>query len=192
MTLQIRQKNLKVFVCSQGEDKEIMEYLNKNSIFLQGFLLVFTYILSEELRKFLCSKEINFFEQSYKRGLNLRDSKNNKELSKIEIVEKTSSQKEVNTLVIHRTIRSGEEVRNEGDITIFGRINSGALIQSQGNIQAFGEVNGDISCNGEYLIITSLKQGNIVFGGEVIEKQKFSDGAKKIYKKNNEIIIEDL
>ena len=67
--LQIRQKNLKVFVCSQGEDKEIMEYLNKNSIFLQGFLLVFTYSLSEELRIFLCSKEINFFEQSYIRGL---------------------------------------------------------------------------------------------------------------------------
>ncbi|WP_104722175.1 septum site-determining protein MinC [Helicobacter mesocricetorum] len=190
--LQIRQKNLKVFVCSQGEDKEIIEYLNKNSIFLQGFLLVFTYILSEELRNFLCSKEINFFEQSYKKGLILRDLKNNKDFSPIQKVEKNSLQKVVNTLVIHRTIRSGEEVKSEGDITIFGRINSGALIQSQGNIQIFGEVNGNISCNGEYLIITSLQQGNIVFGGEIIQKQRLGDGAKRIYKKNNEIIIEDL
>lgn len=190
--LQIRQKNLKVFVCSQGEDKEIIEYLNKNSIFLQGFLLVFTYILSEELRKFLCFKEINFFEQSHKKPLNLRDSKNNKDFPKIERVERIAPQKAATTLVIHRTIRSGEEIRNESDITIFGRINSGAFIYSQGNIQIFGEVNGDISCNGEYLVLTALQQGNINFCGEVIEKQRLGSGAKKIYKKNNQIIIEDL
>ncbi|MDE5602361.1 MAG: septum site-determining protein MinC, partial [Helicobacter sp.] len=145
-----------------------------------------------ELRGFLYSKEINFFEQSCKKALNLRDCKNNKDFSKIEIIENISPQKVINTLVIHRTIRSGEEVRNEGDITIFGRINSGALIHSQGNIQIFGEVNGNISCNGEYLIITSFQQGNIVFSGEVIEKQRMGNGAKKIYKKNNKIVIEDL
>ena len=194
----MRQKNLRVFVCSQGEDHEIMDYLNKNQVFLQGFLLIFTFLINKELKNFLETLGINYFQQYPYNSLKLKDSTNTKEIPKIQITEElqynnvAQPSSSASTLVIHRTIRSGEEVSNQGDITIFGQINNGALIHAEGNIQIFGEVNGNISCNGEYLIIRTLKQGNVLFNGEIIDKERLSHGAKKIYKNANQIMIEDL
>ena len=42
------------------------------------------------------------------------------------------------------------------------------------------------------IIIGHTKELKILFDGEIIERDKLSQNYQKIYKKNNEIIIEDL
>lgn len=96
------------------------------------------------------------------------------------------------TLIFHRTIRSGEEIITQGDLTIFGRINSGAHIQSEGNIQIFGNISGNIFCNGDYMILGKVGEGNVLFGGEILDKDLLQHNQNKIYRKQQEIIIEEL
>lgn len=96
------------------------------------------------------------------------------------------------TLVLHRTIRSGEEIITRGDITIFGRINSGAHIQSDGNVQIFGVISGNVFCNGTYMILGKVGEGNILFQGEILDKTLLQYPYNKVYKKQDSIIIEEL
>ena len=43
------------------------------------------------------------------------------------------------------------------------------------------------------MILNPTKEGNIHFDGEIIDKEKLSSqGYKKIYKKNDTIVVEEL
>ena len=96
------------------------------------------------------------------------------------------------TLVLHRTIRSGEEIITQSDITIFGRINSGAHIQSEGNVQIFGAISGNVFCNGAYMILGKVGEGNLLFQGEILDKTLLQYPYNKVYKRQDSIIIEEL
>jgi septum site-determining protein MinC len=46
------------------------------------------------------------------------------------------------TLLIHRSLRSGEKIEHDGDVTVFGHVNNGAEIIASGNILVFGKLKG--------------------------------------------------
>ena len=46
------------------------------------------------------------------------------------------------TLLIHRSLRSGEKIEHDGDVTVFGHVNNGAEIVASGNISVFGKLKG--------------------------------------------------
>ena len=197
-----RQRNVRSFIFIKGSAEETMCYVEKNAVLLQNFLLIFTYFLEENLKNLLLEKNLHFVENYLPKVPNLETDCNptqkeqNSEESKKEAQnpsqEDSSTLQSPKTLFFHRTIRSGEEIISKSDITIFGRINSGALIQSEGNIQIYGEIDGNVFCNGEYMILGEVLQGNVLFGGEIIDKDKLKKGYNKFYKKQDEIIIEDL
>ena len=177
--VQARQRNVRAFIFMQGEEEETIAYIQKNFILLKDFLLIFTYPLSDNLLKFLQTQNLNFVE--YKNTSKLAQQESS-QTQPIQNTQESTQEKtpETKTLTLHKTIRSGEEIITKGDITIFGRVNSGASIQAQGNVQIFGEINGNVFCNGSYMILGPTKEGNILFDGEIIDKEKLSSqGYKK-------------
>ena len=46
------------------------------------------------------------------------------------------------TLQVHRTVRSGNAVRFDGDVTIFGDVNPGAMVTASGSIIVLGALKG--------------------------------------------------
>lgn len=197
--LEARQKNLRAFVISQGNQEEIVKYIEQNHILLRSFLLIFSAgLLNEEIKQLLYQKELNFVEENPNNPLKISNSKTNTNAIEEIRIDNTSKAQETKqetykTKIISRTIRSGEEIISLGDLSVFGQVNSGAFLQSEGNLQIFGASMGDILCNGEYLILNAFEGGNVIFGGEIIEREKLLDKkAKKIYKKDEKIIIEEL
>ncbi|CAM2772817.1 septum site-determining protein MinC [Helicobacter burdigaliensis] len=198
--LEARQKNLRAFVISQGTEEEIIKYIEQNYILLRSFLLVFSVgLLNETIKKILCKRELNFIEENPKSPLKISNSKPMADVAVKETKEEaqeqmqTKAQENHKTKIISRTIRSGEEIISLGDLSVFGQVNSGAFLQSEGNLQIFGVSMGDILCNGDYLILSAFEGGNVIFGGEIIDREKLLDKkAKKIYKKDEKIMIEEL
>lgn len=210
--LKARQKNFRAFVFMQGDAQETIAYIEKNFVLLKDFLMIFTYPIktadSTALYDYLLFKNLNFIESlEIKKGetcgqihLGLESSQNSAISpsnhhsidSHLESQAIKSEEEAKPTLVFHRTIRSGEEIIAQGDLTIFGRINSGAHIQSEGNIQIFGSISGNVFCNGDYMILGKVVEGNVLFHGEILDKELLQHSQNKIYKKQNEIMIEEL
>jgi len=46
------------------------------------------------------------------------------------------------TMPVHRTLRSGNSVRFEGDVIVYGDVNPGAVVQATGNIVVLGSLKG--------------------------------------------------
>lgn len=195
--VEARQRSLRSFIFVTGQEEETIAYIQKHFILIKDFLLVFAYPITNKLLEFLQSQDLTFIEQKNSQKIlsKLPETQKPQETSikteSTQILPK-DNQPTNQTLILHRTIRSGEEIITKGDITIFGRVNSGAMIHAQGNVQIFGEIGGNVFCNGNYMILGPIKEGNILFDGEIIEKDKLLQNYQKIYKKNNEIIIEDL
>ncbi|MBX7491361.1 septum site-determining protein MinC [Helicobacter turcicus] len=205
--IKTRQKNFRAFIFVEGEEQETIAYIDKNLGFLQSLLLIFAYPLNDNyasLLEYLQSKQLNFVQsgsveslrldtrqiQKERESENIKESKNEK-TQNMESKDTESKQSAV-TLVFHRTIRSGEEIITKGDLTIFGRINNGAHVQSSGNVQIFGTISGNVFCDGDYMILGEVSEGNVLFDGEIVDKELLKYPRNKIYKKNDSIMVEEL
>lgn len=196
-----RQKNFRAFIFVEGEEQELIAYIDKNLGFLQSLLLIFAIPLNQKyplLLEYLQNKHLRFVQANDAESLGL-DTKalnvENMESKSSESAESIKAESKIEhtaTLVLHRTIRSGEEIITKGDLTIFGRINSGAHIQSGGNMQIFGTISGNVFCDGEYMILGEVSEGNVLFGGEIVEKELLKSPRNKIYRKNDSIVVEGL
>ncbi len=198
--IKTRQKNFRAFIFTEGEAEETLEYIEKNLGLLRNLLLVFAYPIGDEksaLHEYLMAKGLNFIEShnmhlGFEQNAQNSESPRGDQAQKQEENSKKDSTNAQKTLVLHRMVRSGEEIVAMGDLTIFGRINSGAVIQCAGNVQIFGAVNGNIFCDGDYMILGSVKEGNILFQGEIVERELFKYPYQKIYRTQNSIVVEEL
>ena len=98
----------------------------------------------------------------------------------------------VKSKLITKLVRSGERIVNNGDILVFNRVNSGAEIDSQNNICIFGECSGDVKCEGEFLILSKIIKGKVMFQGEIITPNMLKYKLNLIYKENNNLNIKDI
>lgn len=203
-----RQRSFRAFIFSEGDMQETIAYIDKNYILLKDYLLVFVYPLQKdtELYVFLSQKGLSFIESIPKNAMQngnikLEASGGDASLVKLKsasvidafsVESKVECSKSEKTMVLHRTIRSGEEIITQCDITIFGRINNGAHIQSSGNIQIFGNISGNVFCDGDYMLLGKVLEGNVLFQGEIVDKALLIYPYNKIYKKNDVIIVQEL
>lgn len=79
-----------------------------------------------------------------------------------------SSLSQIKSQVFTELIRSGKEISGEGDIVVFNRVNSGANIKSSKNVFVFGKCDGNIDCRGEYMVLSKIAKGKILFQGIAI------------------------
>lgn len=180
-----RQGNLKIFEIEACDENRLKEYINRNCVLLQNFLLLISQEITPTLVTFLEERGLIFMELKHLEKLRHAQ----KTLANHKIPEAADSDHEkhpttesIKAQIFSRIIRSGEEIVCEGDLVIYGRINSGARIYAKGNLQIYGEIDGAVECEGEFVLLTKIGQGSVLFAGEFLDPNVFDGNKKAIFK----------
>jgi septum site-determining protein MinC len=164
-----KQKNIRAINIDIDDEREFFDYINKNLPLLNKLLFILNGNITEKIKNYLDSNNICFV-----------DGKNcNFPTSKQEVIIPDSCEKK-EKIILYRNIRSGENISFDNDAVIFGRINSGARVISDNNIEIFGDIDGNIECNGDYLILKTIKNGRVSFKDNLLDKQEFNGDIKII------------
>jgi len=106
------------------------------------------------------------------------------------------------TLVIQKTLRSGQRVEHSGNVVIVGDINSGAEVFADGDIFVFGRVLGTVHAGrtgnmNSVILGLSIESQRVRIGSEFLEikrtsKTTFSQYEKVSIDKNGSVVIEEI
>lgn len=200
--IKIDQKNIRIFHILDNDENELKKFIIKNLPILEGYLLVFDN-LSDDLKQYLDSNNIDYIKNNKLKlnqitPLNTQNTdskasiKNDKHLN-VESNSQTQYCKELyKTKFMKKVVRSGENIYNKGDLVILNRVNSASKIVSDNNISIFGDCDGDLECNGEYLILSRINKGKIVFNGEIITPNILKYKLNIIFKEDGKLNIKDI
>ncbi|GEM_PF-459507 len=112
------------------------------------------------------------------------------EIQKLKSAMKTLSNKMENNLtVLDSIIRSGRELKIEGDLLLLNRVNSGAMIHTTGNLIITQVVEGALRCDGNFMMITVSPKANIIFNGVIVDNDLLENKLNRIELKEREIFI---
>lgn len=176
--MKARQRGLKVFFFEEALGEEFEPYIKRNFPLLNGFLLLFSHKLTTKQKELLNQHHLVFLEQENASfgNLKFRDDSPRPQQTipqqpiPMQNTPTEETQPKNTTKTLTRTIRSGEEISNQGDIIIFGRVNSGAKIHCDGILQIFDCIDGSCECEGDFVIFRTIGNGEILFKGELIDK----------------------
>ena len=198
--MKAKQKKIRVFDIVIDSEEKFFEYMNKNLILLKDYLLLIDGNVTEKIEEYLEENSLCYVLQQNCNIKTIQTESHpqpqpSEQETKVEIVKEViyqESQKPQNTKVINKPIRSGSVIESEGDVVIFSRVNSGAKVISEGNISIFGEIDGVIEASGDFAVIKSIGKGYVIFNGDILEKDDFDGGLKKVLKTEDGYKIEDL
>ena len=201
----INQQSIRIFhILGENNDDELLGFLKKNLPLFRGYLLVFDN-LSDVIKDYLDSSDVDYIKNKHLSFIENKEeianileqiNKRNKIINPQKNIQQDSDLNEnlssIKSKFITKLIRSGESIVNNGDILVFNRVNSGALIESKNNICIFGECNGDVKCDGEFLILSKITKGKVMFQGDIITANMLKYKLNLIYKDNDELNIKDI
>ena len=202
--MKAKQKKIRVFDIVIDSEEKFFEYMDKNLILLKDYLLLIDGVVTDKIEEYLYQNSLCYVLQQ---KCNLRTIQTppkeepktqptqSEQPTKVEIVKEViyqESQPTQNTKVINKPIRSGGVLECEEDVVIFSRVNSGAKVISEGNVSVFGEIDGVVEVNGDFAVIKSIGKGYVIFNGDILEKEDFEGGLKKVIKVEDGYKIEDL
>lgn len=202
--IKAKQKTLRIFDIEISSEEDFFAYMEKNLVLLKEFLLLLHGEITPKISQYLDANNICFMKaEECSIKFNVKPSPAAtmpKAEPSVEIDQKKitiPSQEDdtitpEKTLLIDKTIRSGEEITSDGDVTIFGRVNSAAKVIVGGNASIFGTIDGLVQCDGEYMIVKDLDKGHVIFNGDIIEKSLFDGKLKKLTVVNGEVVIKDI
>lgn len=185
-----KQGRLRFFEIEPCEENRLRDYIERNHLLLQSFLLLLSQEITSELATFLESKGLLFMEAKYCEKLR-RSQKTipqppiNQDIQELEEIH----EQKITSLVLNRIIRSGEEVSTEGNLIIYGRVNGGARIYAKGNVQIYGKIDGIVECEGEFIILTEIGNGSVLFAGEFLNPSLFDGNKKAIFRDGRTVEI---
>lgn len=205
-----KQKTLRIFDIEIENEADFFPYMEKNLILLKEYFLVLKGDITPKVTQFLDSHNICFILSE---ECNLKiPSKTNSDQNR-DIIPPNASETvpkpqhttinsqpivtiqaapKVQTLLIEKPIRSGEEIVHEGNVTIFGRVNSAAKVIAEGNVEVYGLIDGLVQCDGDYMIVKALGKGHIIFNGDILDKENFDGNLKKITYSSAGAVIKDV
>jgi len=205
--IKAKQKTIRIFDIKIENETDFFPYMDKNLILLKEYLLILSGDITPKITKYLDKNNICFMTTE-DCNLKLKTKSNNTTKSDIIARDKSyvsenqdqvtiNSQPEdkiqkIETLLIEKPIRSGEEIIHDGDITIFGRVNSAAKVIAEGNVEVYGLIDGLVQCDGKYMIVKELGKGHIIFNGDILEREQFDGNLKKITSSPEGAIIKDI
>ena len=98
------------------------------------------------------------------------------------------------TLVINKSLRSGETAISRGDVIIYGDVNPGATVTAKGNITVLGTLRGNaFAAEGGRVFALNMQPSQIRIG-KVYSYNKKAENVKSAYAiaENDEIILQCL
>lgn len=218
----IQQRNLQVFFVPKDSNfDELERFIAKNKAMLKLYLLIIEE-LTPQLKDLLEQCEIDYIKpknqhfgkkslidkniNDLKRNLDLiaKDSnanKTNQSPNRVDLSVNQTNQSadlsqtnlsQIKTQVFTELIRSGKEISSESDIIVFNRVNSGANIKSSKNVFVFGKCDGNIDCKGDYMVLSKIAKGKILFKGLAITPNMLKYKLNLITKDRIGLKIDDI
>lgn len=218
----IQQRNLQVFFVPKDSNfDELERFIAKNKAMLKLYLLIIE-DLTPQLKDLLEQCEIDYIKpknqhfgkkslidkniNDLKRNLDLiaKDSnanKTNQSPNRVDLSVNQTNQSadlsqinlsQIKTQVFTELIRSGKEISSESDIIVFNRVNSGANIKSTKNVFVFGKCDGNIDCKGDYMVLSKIAKGKILFKGLAITPNMLKYKLNLITKDRIGLKIDDI
>jgi len=193
--MKAKQKKIRVFDIVIDSEERFFDFMDKNLILLKDYLLLVEGEVTPKIEEFLSSNGLCYVVTN---GCNIKkidtpkdgettsqlneSAKEKKSTEPQVIIKEQVIYQDVNTQktkVLKKPVRSGEVIEYDGDIVIFSRVNSGAKVISEGNVSIYETIDGVVEANGEFVIINSIGKGYVVFNGDILDKDNFSDGKNK-------------
>jgi len=218
--LKQRQFSLKVLEVELDDEEEFIEFFDTHSVLFQNHLISIKGIISERIKYYLDSMEINYINNitlpnAKNIKYDIQEEKNTKvDKKELEVLEeKLKSQaidcriklQEAQTIirelekkanreliVIDEMIRSGKEINIDGDLLLLGRVNSGATIKTTGNLIITQIVDGAIRCDGTFMMLSASQKANIIFNGVEVDNELLKNKLNRIELKDDKIIIKPV
>lgn len=218
----IQQRNLQVFFVPKDSNfDELERFIAKNKAMLKLYLLIIE-DLTPQLKDLLEQCEIDYIKPKNqhfgKKSLidkNINDLKRNLDLiakdsnanqtnqspNRVDLSVNQTNQSadlsqtnlsQIKTQVFTELIRSGKEISSESDIIVFNRVNSGANIKSSKNVFVFGKCDGNIDCKGDYMVLSKIAKGKILFKGLAITPNMLKYKLNLITKDRIGLKIDDI
>ncbi|MDQ7085979.1 MAG: hypothetical protein Q9M36_14170 [Sulfurovum sp.] len=214
-----KQYSVKVFETTIDDEKAFKMFFDKNDILFKEYLILINGDMSTDIADYLQEKSLNFIHNVDLPTGRLRQEPSNKnekerclslqeelkaleiengvnqqiaqtQMQKVQSEIKVLSEKLANNLtVVDEIIRSGRELKIEGDLLLLNRVNSGATIHTTGNLIITQVVEGALRCDGNFMMITVSPKANIIFNGVVVDNELLENKLNRIELKEREIFI---
>jgi len=167
--MKTRQKSVRVLEIITDDFEEFTNFIKRKGVFLKRFLLTIK-TNNEKIKEYLKDKpfEVRFVDKDFD-GSDDEFKENVKVVEKIIEVEVEKNKK---PKIFDKIIRSGFEIDSDEKLIFLQRINDGAKIYSSAEIEIFAEVYGNVSCDGEYMIVKKAKEGSIIFHNQPLPEIK--------------------
>ena len=191
---------MKVCETYLNDEDKFISFFNINYQFFKEHLIVINGDVSKSVEDFMNEKGLSFLVNTTlpnakgNRSIdaNLENEKNRyiNATKKLESeLLKLSEKKSTNIKVLDSLVRSGQELKIDGDLLLLNRVNSGATISIEGNLIITQIVDGSIRCNGEFMMLKASNKANIVFHDVEVDNNYLQDRLNRVELINNEIKI---
>jgi len=199
--LKTKQYSVQICEVSLNDEDKFISFFDTNYNFFQNHLLLINGKMTKKVEAFLNEKRLKFIlnitlpKKQTAKSLKTSDNELEKQKSfeiqqKLEnqILELTKNQQN-DLKVLDTLVRSGQELKIDGDLLLLNRVNSGANIIVEGNLIITQIVDGSIRCNGNFMMLKASPKANILFHDVEVESSYLKDRLNRVELKNNEIII---
>ena len=194
--MKTKQYSAKIFEIELENEDGFISFFDKNYLFFQNNLIIIHGQESDSIKNYLDSKNLKYVfnleipvQKKQKTNLEsinpIKTLEEKKEEPKIEPIEKPKT----NLKVLDKLIRSGQEVKLDGDLLLLNRVNSGGSIIINGTLIVTQVVDGSIRCNGDFMMLQASSKANIVFHDVEVDNKFLQDKLNRIELINNEIVI---
>ena len=190
--MKTRQYSVKVFEIELTDEAKFIAFFEKNYQFFQNHLIVINGEENKQIQEYLNTKQLKhvFNLTLPKRGA---DRGTTTPIPPEPAVQKeTTKPKEkiqTNLKVLDKLIRSGQELKIDGDLLLLNRVNSGGSIIIKGTLIITQIVDGSIRCDGNFMMLQASHKANIVFHGVEVDNKFLQDKLNRVELINNEIVI---
>ncbi len=193
------QFSVKVYETVVENEEQFIAFFDSNHTLFKDHLISIRGVLSKKIREYLKEKNLNYVHNKTMPKSRSRKSIEDdfiKEREEIEDkyqqmqqkIEQLSS-KDRGFTVIDTIVRSGKEIKIDGDLLLLNRVNSGASIETTGNLIMIDVVEGNVRCNGNFMMISPSPKAHIIFNGIEVDSDLLKDKLNKIELKNHRIEI---
>ena len=191
-----KQYSVKVFETTLTDDNQFISFFNTNYNLFKDYLIVIHGDLSPEILAFLEEKNLHYLNnvtlpknQGRKAVEEQIAVQKEQQLQVEQELVKLSDRLQNNLKVQDTLIRSGQDVKIEGDLLLLNRVNSAATLTVDGNLIVTQLVEGAIRCYGNFMMLKASPKANIVFHDVVVDNVLLKERLNRVELINNEIRI---
>ncbi|GHV08163.1 hypothetical protein AGMMS50229_16130 [Campylobacterota bacterium] len=172
--MRVKQKNLRCFeVALGGDSDEFFAFVNAHEPLLVSYILLIVGNFNSAIDQFLREKSLVYAWAKEGQSLVGKTLKDQSVAAAQTVQSQTQNQTQsqtqaADTLVLRRTIRSGESIAHNGDAIIYARINNGAELSIGGNAVVFAPLAGALSAQGETAFVSTIVRGGLFVFHETV------------------------